>query len=101
MKKQSYKGLAAIVFASAILTGCKLIGDVEYVVQQDPVEMHGDSVKVTVTVKFPEKGLNKKASAEVTPKLGNKSFKTITFQGEKATGNGQTIAFKAGNGKLL
>ena len=58
--------------------------------------MHGDSVKVTVTVKFPEKGLNKKASAEVTPKLGNKSFKTITFQGEKATGNGQTIAFKAG-----
>ncbi len=96
MKKQSYRGLAAIAVATAMLTGCKLIGDVEYTVQQDPVEMHGDSVKVSVTVKVPEKGLNKKASAEITPKLGDKSFKTITIQGEKATGNGQTIAFKPG-----
>ncbi len=96
MKKQSYRGLAAIVVATAMLTGCKLIGDVEYTVQQDPVEMHGDSVRVNVTVKFPEKGLNKKASAEITPKLGGKAFKTITVQGEKATGNGQTIAYKPG-----
>ncbi len=96
MKKQSYRGLAAIALATAMLTGCKLIGDVEYTVQQDPVEMHGDSVRVNVTVKFPEKGLNKKASAEITPKLGDKSFKTITVQGEKATGNGQTIAYKPG-----
>jgi Flp pilus assembly protein TadD len=96
MKKQSYRGLAAIVVATAMLTGCKLIGDVEYKVQQDPVEMHGDSVRVNVTVKFPEKGLNKKASAEITPKLGGKAFKTITVQGEKATGNGQTIAYKPG-----
>lgn len=96
MKKQSYRGLAAITLATAILTGCKLIGVVEYTVQQDPVEMHGDSVRVNVTVKFPEKGLNKKASAEIVPKLGDKSFKTITVQGEKATGNGQTIAYKPG-----
>ncbi len=96
MKKQSYRGLAAITLATAILTGCKLIGDVEYTVQQDPVEMHGDSVRVSVTVKFPEKGLNKKASAEIAPKLGDKAFKTITVQGEKATGNGQTIAYKPG-----
>lgn len=96
MKKQSYRGLAAITLATAILTGCKLIGDVEYTVQQDPVEMHGDSVRVNVTVKFPEKGLNKKASAEIVPKLGDKSFKIITVQGEKATGNGQTIAYKPG-----
>lgn len=96
MKKQSYRGLAAIAVATAMLTGCKLIGDVEYTVQQDPVEMHGDSVEVNVTIKFPEKGLNKKASAEITPKLGNKAFKTITVQGEKATGNGQTIAYKPG-----
>lgn len=96
MKKQSYKGLAAIAVVGAMLTGCKLIGDVEYTVQQDPVQMHGDSVKVSVTVKFPEKGLKKKASAEIVPKLGDKSFKTITVQGEKATGNGQTIAYKPG-----
>lgn len=96
MKKQSYKGLAAIAMATAILTGCKLIGDIEYVVTPDPVEMHGDSVKVKIAVKVPEKGLNKKATAEITPKLGNKSFKTITVQGEKATGNGQVIDFKPG-----
>lgn len=96
MKKQSYKGLVAIAFLGAVLTGCKLIGDVEYTVQQDPVQMHGDSVKVSVTVKFPEKGLKKKASAEITPKLGDKSFKTITVQGTKATGNGQVIDYKAG-----
>ena len=96
MKKQSYRGLAGITLTTAILTGCKLIGGVEYTVQQDPVEMHGDSVRVNVTVKFPEKGLNKKASAEIVPKLGDKSFKTVTVQGEKATGNGQTIAYKPG-----
>jgi len=96
MKKQSYKGLAAIAVVAAMLTGCKLIGELTYTVTPCPVEMHGDSVKVSVTVKFPEKGLKKKASAELTPKLGDKSFKTITVQGEKATGNGQTIAFKAG-----
>jgi len=96
MKKQSYKGLAAIALVGAMLTGCKLIGDVEYTVQQDPVQMHGDSVKVSVTVKFPEKGLKKKAVAEITPTLGDASFKTISVQGEKATGNGQTIAYKPG-----
>jgi Flp pilus assembly protein TadD len=96
MKKQSYRGLAVIALGATILTGCKLIGEVEYAIKENPVEMHGDSVSVTVTVKFPEKGLKKKASAEITPKLGDKSFKTITVQGEKATGNGQTIAYKPG-----
>ena len=96
MKKQSYKSLAAVAVAAMALTGCKLIGDLEYTVTPDPVEMHGDSVKVSVTVKIPEKGLHKKATAEITPKLGNMTFKTIYIQGEKATGNGQTIPKKAG-----
>lgn len=96
MKKQSYKSLAAVAVATLALTGCKLIGDLEYTVTPDPVEMHGDSVQVSVTVKIPEKGLNKKATAEITPKLGNQAFKTIYIQGEKATGNGQTIPKKAG-----
>ena len=96
MKKQSYKSLAAIAVTAMALTGCKLIGDLEYTVTPDPVEMHGDSVKVSVTVKVPPKGLHKKASAEITPKLGNMTFKTIYMQGEKATGNGTTIPKKEG-----
>jgi len=96
MKRQGYKGLAAFALAATMLTGCKLIGDVEYTLDKDPVEMHGDSIRVSITVKVPEKGLNKKAVAEITPMLGSKAFKTITIQGEKATGNGQTINFKPG-----
>lgn len=96
MKKQSYKSLALVAVSAVALTGCKLIGDLEYTVTPDPVEMHGDSVKVSVTVKVPEKGLHKKASAEITPKLGNQVFKTIYIQGEKATGNGQVISKKSG-----
>ncbi len=96
MKKQNFKMLAAAAIAATALTGCKLIGDLEYTVTPDPVEMHGDSVNVSITVKIPEKGLNKKANAEITPKLGNHAFKTVYIQGEKATGNGQTIPLKAG-----
>ncbi len=96
MKRQSYKGLAAFTVATALLTGCKLIGDVEYTLDKDPVEMHGDSVRVNITVKVPEKGLNKKAVAVITPMLGDKAFQPITIQGQKATGNGQTINFKPG-----
>lgn len=96
MKNQSFKKLAVVAVAATALTGCKLIGDLEYTVTPDPVEMHGDSVKVNIAVKIPEKGLNKKANAEITPKLGNHAFKTIYIQGEKATGNGQTIPLKAG-----
>jgi Flp pilus assembly protein TadD len=96
MKKQSFKNLSVVAVAAIALTGCKLIGDLEYTVTPDPVEMHGDSVKVSVTVKIPEKGLNKKVTAEITPKLGDHAFKTIYIQGEKATGNGQVIPKKAG-----
>lgn len=96
MKKQGLIGLTAISAFATLLSGCKIIGDLEYTVEQDPVEMHGDSVRVNVTVKFPEKGLHKKASAEITPKLGSKAFKSITVQGEKAAGNGQTIPKKSG-----
>ncbi len=96
MKKQSIVVLAALFVVGAMISGCKLIGDLEYTVEPDPVEMHGDSVAISITVKIPPKGLHKKASAEVTPKLGNRTFKSHSIQGEKATGNGQTIPFKAG-----
>jgi tetratricopeptide (TPR) repeat protein len=95
MKKQGYVGLAAFAFTASMLTGCK-IGDLDYTLDKDPVEMHGDSVRVSITVKVPEKGMPKKVIAEITPMLGDKAFKTIIIQGEKATGNGKTINFKPG-----
>ncbi|MDX1351094.1 MAG: tetratricopeptide repeat protein [Putridiphycobacter sp.] len=96
MKKEFYKSLTVVTIASSVLTGCSLIGDLEYTLDKDPVEMHGDSVRVSISVVVPEKGLNKKASAEIVPMLGSKAFKPLSIQGEKATGNGQTIMFKPG-----
>jgi len=95
MKKQGYVGLAALAFATSLLTGCK-IGDLDYTLDKDPVEMHGDSVRVSITVKVPEKGMPKKGSAVFTPTLGNKAFSPIEIKGEKAVGNGKTVNFKPG-----
>lgn len=96
MKKQSIKGLAFIAAAGTLMTSCDLLKDLDYTVTPDPLEMHGDSVRVKVDITFPEKGINKKASAEITPMLGSTALKSITVQGEKAQGNGNVIQYKAG-----
>lgn len=96
MKKQSIKVIALLAVAGTFATGCDLLKDLEYTVTPDPLEMHGDSVRVKVDVTFPEKGINKKASADITPMLGNTALKSIRVQGEKATGNGEVVAYKAG-----
>ena len=80
MKKQSIKGLAFIAVAGSLVSSCDLLKDLEYKVTPSPLEMHADSVRVKVDVKFPEKGIKKKASAEITPMLGNTALKTITVQ---------------------
>ena len=99
MKKQTIKGLAFIVAAGSMATSCDLLKDLQYEVTPKTLEMHGDSVRVSVDVNFPVKGIRKKVSAEITPLLGTTALKTITFQGEKATGNGNVIQFKPG-GKI-
>jgi hypothetical protein len=58
--------------------------------------MHGDSIKFSVTVNVPEKGINKSVKAEITPKLGDKALGVWTIQGTKIQGNGKTIDTKAG-----
>jgi tetratricopeptide (TPR) repeat protein len=96
MKKQSIKGLAFIAVTSSLVASCDLLKDLDYKVTPDPLEMHNDSVRVKIEVNFPEKGIKKKASAELTPVLGNTALKTATIQGEKAPGNGTVIQYKPG-----
>jgi outer membrane protein OmpA-like peptidoglycan-associated protein/tetratricopeptide (TPR) repeat protein len=96
MKKQTIKVLALLAIAGSMATGCQLLKDVEYECTPDPLEMHGDSVRVSVEITFPEKGIKKKAAAEITPMLGSTALKPIRVQGEKATGNGEAIQYKAG-----
>jgi tetratricopeptide (TPR) repeat protein len=100
MRKQSIKGLAAFAVAGSLLTSCDLMKDLKYTVTPSPLEMHGDSVRVKVDVTFPEKGIKKKASAEIIPMLGGVALKPVTVLGEKAVGNGNTIAYKSG-GKMV
>jgi Flp pilus assembly protein TadD/outer membrane protein OmpA-like peptidoglycan-associated protein len=100
MKNQSIKGLAFIAITGSLLTSCDLLKDLDYKVTPNPLEMHGDSVRVKVDVTFPEKGIKKKASAEITPMLGSTALKTVTVLGEKATGNGTVIQYKPG-GKMV
>jgi outer membrane protein OmpA-like peptidoglycan-associated protein/Flp pilus assembly protein TadD len=94
------KGLAFIAVTGALVTSCDLLKDLDYKVTPNPLEMHGDSVRVKVDVTFPEKGIKKKAKAEITPMLGSTALKTVTVLGEKATGNGTTILYKPG-GKVV
>ncbi|MDR0802168.1 tetratricopeptide repeat protein [Fluviicola sp.] len=96
MKKQSIKGLAFFAVAGSLVSSCDLLKDVDYTVTPSPLEMHADSVRVKVDVKIPEKGIQKKVSAEITPKLAGVPLKTVTIQGEKATANGTVIPYKPG-----
>ncbi|MEO9257541.1 MAG: hypothetical protein ABI207_04110 [Crocinitomicaceae bacterium] len=96
MKNQTLKGLAAVIMVGSLTTSCDLLKDLKYTVTPNPLEMHGDSVRVKVDVTFPEKGINKKAIAQITPMIGTHAMKTVTVQGEKAQGNGQVVQYKPG-----
>lgn len=97
MRKQSIKGLAFIAVAGSLTASCDLMKDLEYKVTPSPLEMHGDSVRVKVDVTFPEKGIKKKASAELTPTLAGVPLKSVTVLGEKAVGNSNyVIPYKPG-----
>lgn len=96
MNKTSIKSLTMVAIAGSLAASCDLMKDVDYKITPSPLEMHGDSVRIKAEATFPEKGIKKKASAEITPTLGGVPLKTFTVLGEKATGNGTTIQYKPG-----
>jgi len=98
MKTNNLKGmaLASVVAGGMLMNSCTLVKDIEYNVKENPLEMHGDKVNLTINGKFIEKGLHKKAVVEVTPTFICKDgteipFETKIFQGEKAAGNGEVV----------
>ena len=96
MKTHKLLGLAAVALSAGLVASCDLLKDVEYSVEPCPIEMHGDSVEVTITAKIGEKGMNKKAYIEFTPMIGDTKLKMVAYQGEKATGNGKVIPATGG-----
>lgn len=94
-------GLFAVAAMSlASCTGLKKMvkkePTVQYTVTPSPLEMHADSVAVSITVAYPPKYFAKKAVVTVTPQMGDVKFKTATLVGEKAEGTGTRINYKTG-----
>jgi len=107
MKKGFSSVVVALTAVTLIFQGCAGLGSMQkhmeelnFKVEPSPLEVHGDSVKVTISGKFPEKYFAKSVSAQATPAIvwngGEATFKVQEFKGEKATGNGDVIPFKTG-----
>ncbi|MBL0315234.1 MAG: hypothetical protein IPP69_05415 [Flavobacteriales bacterium] len=106
MKKNSFYLLVAVL-SSLIIVSCnglkkmdKYIAELGATATPNPLEVHGDSVEITISGKFPPKYFAKKASVEATPVLvysgGETKYKMQGYQGEQAAGNGAVIPYKLG-----
>ena len=94
MKANTLRTILGLFTIGLIFSSCSLVKDFDYTVTPEPLEMHGDSVKFSVVVNIPEKGIKKTVKAEITPKLGSTSLGVWTVQGSKITGNGTVIEYK-------
>lgn len=99
MKMKTFK-ISALILAGISFSSCDSIKDLTYTVTPDPLEMHGDSVRVKIEVKVPEKGIKKKIVAEITPKLGNQTLESVKVAGEKIQIGEKSIPYKPG-GKVV
>ncbi|MDQ3046425.1 MAG: hypothetical protein M3R27_02675 [Bacteroidota bacterium] len=106
MKKQSLQILGFALLAVG-LTACSGLGKlvknadkITYKVTPDPMEMHGDSVGVSITGTYPAKVFPKKATVTVIPVIkyagGEKALKPVVLIGEKVEGTGQKISNSKG-----
>jgi len=107
--RSTYSGIAIIGALTLLaVTGCnplnkmnKKHGIVKYTLNPNPLELHGDSVAINVSGRYPAKFFHKKAVANVKPVMvdmnGNivKEFENIKLVGEAAEGEGTKI-MKAG-----
>ncbi len=108
MKNQSIQTLGLAVITAIALTSCTGLGKlvknadkITYKVTPDPMEMHGDSMTVSITGTYPPKVFPKKATVTTIPVVkyngGEKALKPVVLIGEKVEGvQGQKIANKAG-----
>ena len=107
MKSLKTTALALVIAGSFGMMACNPLSKmaknaeaVKYSVSPDPLEMHGDSVAIEISVKYPPKYFHKKAVIDVVPTLKydgkEKEFPAQTLQGESATADGKVINFEKG-----
>ena len=98
-----------ILVLATVISGCGLnkmankYETVSYTVTPSTLQTHAGNVTLTLDATFAEKYFAKKATVDFTPVLvyakGETAFKTITIQGEEATGGEATI-FNATGGNF-
>lgn len=108
MKRISILTFTALLLTGLfMMTGCglkkmvKKYNLVRYETAPNPLETHGQKIKVTIKGSIPEKYFHKKATVEFTPVLkyegGSTTLKSITLQGEKVVGSGIVMNKKTSN----
>jgi tetratricopeptide (TPR) repeat protein len=98
-----------VVIAAAIMSGCGLenmankYNTIKFTTTPPTLQAHGGKVALSLDATFAERYFAKQATVDFTPVLvyngGETSFKTITVQGEEATGGEKTI-FNATGGSF-
>ena len=102
MKKQLFFAVSLVL--ALVLSSCnkdlKPLDPSLFTCTPNPLELKGGKVDATITGTFPVKYFSRNATVTVTPvlKFNGQEVKGTpsVFQGEKVTGNDQTIAYKAG-----
>jgi Flp pilus assembly protein TadD len=97
--------IAVVAFFTACSSGLKPLAADYIQVDPQPLELVAGKVPVTINATFPANWFNKKASLTILPVLryeGGEAWGTsYVFQGEKITGNGQTIPQATGANVVL
>jgi len=102
MKNRSLQTLGLALIAAIGFTACDGLGKlvknankITYTVTPNPLEMHGDSIIVSINGTYPAKIFPKKATVTTIPVIkyngGEKALKPVVLIGEKVEGNGQKI----------
>mgnify|MGYP003315741359 FL=1 len=94
---------ACSVVMLAVMASCGKLDPLtadNFVCNPNPLVEQGGMVNATVTVTYPEKYFNKKATLTITPVMeyaaGETKGTPVTFQGEKVSGNDQEVSYKYG-----
>lgn len=92
--------LALLFSGCGIKKMIKNAGSISYEVKPNPLELHGDSIMITVSGDLPPKYFHKKATLDVNPVIkydgGEKALRSITLRGDKVEGAGEGISFDQG-----
>lgn len=107
MKSSHNYRFGILALAIVFLAGCNplnkmvdLAPQIKYSVKPEVLEMHGDTVLMTLNGSFPPKFFNKNAEVEILPVLkyqdGEKTYAVKKLQGEAVLGNNTPISFETG-----